>query len=254
MEYLNAIEGRKDFLITGSQVEMEYQKNRQIVILESLSKFKTPDWSNLSVPALLADSNEAKEIEELKKKIAACRSKINEDIEKVLRYPSSDDLVYQTLNKIFRSKSKYNLRATSARYEAVKKLAVERFMLGYPPRKKNDISIGDAINWEWVISCASKSKKNIIIVTRDSDYGAIWKNEPFLNDFLVEEFRERVSDNQKIMLTTRLSEAFKLIDLPVSADMVEEETRVIESHQAGQVSDESSGVTEKIFDILKQYR
>ena len=254
MDYLKLIEDHKDILITGSQVEMEYQKNRQIVILDSLTKFKTPDWSNLSVPALLAESSEAKDMEDLKKEIGSLQSEVNGNIEKVLRSPSTDDRVYQTLKQIFRSQSKYNLRTKNSKYEYIKKLAVERFMLGYPPRKKNDISIGDAINWEWVISCASQSKKNIIIVTRDSDYGALWKKEAFLNDFLAEEFRDRVSDNQKIVLTTRLSEAFKSIDLPVSADMVEEETRVIEAHQADQMSDESSGVTEKIFDILKQYR
>lgn len=254
MSYLRLIEDHKDILITGRQVEMEYQKNRQIVILESLGKFKTPDWSNLSVPALLAESEEAKDIEALKQKIGDRRVQVNGKIEAVLGSPLTDDPVYRTLRQLFRASSKYNLNEEHPQHESIKKLAVERFMLGYPPRKKNDISIGDAINWEWVISCALESKKDIIIVTRDSDYGAIWKNEAFLNDWLAEEFRNRVSDSQNIKLTTRLSEAFKSIDLPVSEDMVEEESRVIQSHQAVQSPEEAGGVTEKIFDILKQYR
>jgi len=37
LELLDLIEAHKDILITGSQVEMEYKKNRQRVILEALN-------------------------------------------------------------------------------------------------------------------------------------------------------------------------------------------------------------------------
>ena len=50
---LKLIEAHKDILITGSQVEMEYKKNRQRIILESLNAQKTPDWSGLAPPAFL---------------------------------------------------------------------------------------------------------------------------------------------------------------------------------------------------------
>ncbi|MDT9702339.1 PIN domain-containing protein, partial [Streptomyces sp. P17] len=54
IKYLEQIEACKDRLITGSQVEMEYKKNRQKVIVESLNQFSKPDWGKLSAPALLA--------------------------------------------------------------------------------------------------------------------------------------------------------------------------------------------------------
>ena len=62
LELLGLIEAHKDILITGSQVEMEYKKNRQRVILEALIAQKTPDWSGLSSPAFLAEAKPAKVI------------------------------------------------------------------------------------------------------------------------------------------------------------------------------------------------
>lgn len=104
----------------------------------------------------------------------------------------------------------------------IRNLARKRFILGYPPRKKEDNSIGDALNWEWVVKCAQDSGKNIIIVTRDSDYGATLQNESFLNDWLRQEFKERVSHKRKIILTERLSTAFKAIKSSVSKKMENE--------------------------------
>lgn len=101
--------------------------------------------------------------------------------------------------------------------------------MGYPPRKNDDNSIGDAVHWEWIISCAQNSTKDIIIVTRDSDFGAIVKGESFLNDWLAKEFKERVSRKRKIFLTDKLATAFKAIKLPVTKAMEEEEARILET-------------------------
>ena len=51
------------------------------------------------------------------------------------------------------------------------RLAWRRFLLGYPPRKADDTSIGDAVNWEWVVDCAKRANADVVIVSRDSDYG-----------------------------------------------------------------------------------
>ena len=40
MKYLEEIEKHKDLIISTSQVEMEYKKNRQLAILESISEVK----------------------------------------------------------------------------------------------------------------------------------------------------------------------------------------------------------------------
>ena len=100
-------------------------------------------------------------------------------------------------------------------------------MLGYPPRKNSDNSIGDAVNWEWIIKCAETSKKHIIIVTRDTDFGAIHENESYLNDWLKQEFKQRISQQRKLVLTDKLSRAFQYVEIPVTMEMIEEEEKVI---------------------------
>ena len=254
MSYLKLIDDHRDVMITGSQVEMEYQKNRQHVILDSLGKFKNPDWNNLSVPALFSESEEAKLIDNCRGKISKQQSILNGKIHNLLKSPSEHDPVFKTLKSLFRSNLKFNLSIEHSDYEEVKRLALERFMLGYPPRKKGDTSIGDAINWEWIIKCASGSGKSIIVVTRDGDYGVNVKNDSFLNDWLSREFSDRVSNEQEVILTARLSEAFKSINLPVSKDMIEEESRIIKSYEEVVPPEESDNVTGKIFEILKSYK
>jgi len=234
MSYLDLIDKNKKHIITGSQIEMEFKKNRQKVIIESLKTFKTPDWGNLSAPALLAESQAMQQIERKKKEIGTQQKKINQKIEKILNNPSSNDPVFTTLNRLFRHKSQTNLdRENKIRFK-IRTLAKKRFILGYPPRKNDDISIGDAVNWEWIIYCAQNSSKDIIIVTRDSDFGAIVKSESYLNDWLRLEFKERVSRNRNIFLTDKLASAFKAIKLPVSKAMVEEEARIL-STQKGEI-------------------
>lgn len=250
MSYLKLIDKNKKHIITGSQIEMEFKKNRQKVILESLKKFKTPDWNNLSAPALLAESQAMQQIEKKKKEISSQQKKVNEKIEKILKNPGRNDPVFITLNRLFRYKSKTNLDRDNKVRFTIRNLAKKRFLLGYPPRKNDDISIGDAVNWEWVIHCAQNSSKDIIIVTRDYDFGAIVKGESYLNDWLILEFKERVSHKRKIFLTDKLSSAFKAIKLPVSKEMEEEEVRILERQKEDVTSREINENWKRLAELL----
>jgi hypothetical protein len=74
-----------------------------------------------------------------------------------------------------------------------------RYSLGYPPRKAGDTSMGDAINWEWVVHCAQVlTSANVVIVSRDSDYGHEHGGKAHINDWLREEFKDRVSRQRDI--------------------------------------------------------
>lgn len=106
------------------------------------------------------------------------------------------------------------------------KFAKKRFFLGYPPRKDKDNSIGDAVNWEWIIKCGIETGKNIIIVSRDGDFGSA-DTELGLNDWLKSEFQQRVGKSQEISLTNKLNDAFKQIGLKVTKQMEEEESRIL---------------------------
>ena len=227
LKYLEEIEKHKDLMISTSQVEMEYKKNRQSAIIESIGEVKKINNINLTVPAIVSDAKAVEMIKKSKKEIDDQQKKLKERIEKILKNPSLNDPVYRILQKLFNHKSQINLNRENKERFTVRRLALKRFMLGYPPRKSSDNSIGDAINWEWIIKCAEKSKKDIIIVTRDTDFGAIHENESYLNDWLKQEFRQRISQQRKLILTDKLSRAFKLVEIPVTREMIEEEENVI---------------------------
>jgi len=227
LKYLEEIETHKEILILTTQVEMEFRKNRQTVILEAFGEVNKLSFNGLNVPTVLFDAKPVEMIKKAQGQISNQQKKIKDRIEKLLQSPGTQDKVFQTLQRVFKTESEFNLNRENRKRFAIRKLALKRFGLGYPPRKKGDNSIGDAINWEWIIDCASRTDKHIIIVTRDSDYGVIHGDKSFLNDWLQIEFRERISQKRKIILTDRLSKAFKLVQIPVSQEMIDEEQKII---------------------------
>jgi PIN like domain len=227
LKYLSEMEAHKEKLILTNQVEMEFRKNRQKVILESLTEVNKISSNGLSIPTILFDAKPVEMIKNAQKQIGTQQKKLKERIDKFLANPGTQDKVFQTLQKLFKTESEFNLNRENKKRFTIRRLAAKRFFLGYPPRKKEDNSIGDAINWEWIIDCASRSDKHIILVTRDNDFGINYNDTSFLNDWLQIEFRERISQKRKIILTDKLSRAFKLVEIPVTAEMIEEENEVI---------------------------
>lgn len=236
LSVLKHIDDNKQKIITGNQVEMEFKKNRQRVILESISRVKTPEWSGLTPPAFLAQAQPVKAIEKNKKELSKQQNTLKRRMEAILADPVRNDPVFQTLQRLFKNDSPYNLdRRKTIRFR-IRRLAWRRFVLGYPPRKKEDTSMGDAVNWEWVVHCAAEYGKNVIIVSRDSDYGVLHQNESLLNDALAQEFRERISHKRKILLTDKLTHAFKEASIAVTKNEEKEERELLE-----ELSDEAAG-------------
>jgi len=130
---------------------------------------------------------------------------------------------------LFKSNSPYNLNRESKKRFTIRRLARKRFCLGYPPRKSNDTSIGDSINREWIVQCAIDSGKDIIIFTRDNDYGVTHEDQSYPNDWLKQEFQQRVSQRRKILLTQKLSAGLKIVDVTVTEEMEKAEQQLIES-------------------------
>ncbi len=229
LKYLEEIENNKDKLILTSQVEMEFRKNRQVVILEAFGEVNKIGTGSIGVPTILFDAKPVDMIKKAQKKISQQQKKIKDRINNILENPGTQDKVFQTLQRVFKAKSTFYLDRENDARSTIKDLASKRFLLGYPPRKKTDNTIGDAINWEWIIHCASASDKNIIIVTRDTDYGVFHNDDAYLNDWLQIEFKERISQQRKIVLTDKLSKAFELINIPVTQEMKDEEQKVIDN-------------------------
>lgn len=255
LKYLEEIERHKHNLILTNQVEMEFRKNRQKVILEAIGEVKKISAGTLSVPAILIDAKPVEMIKKAQQQITSQQRKIKERIDRLLSSPITQDKVFQTIQRIFKTESEYNLNRENKKRYTIRRLAIKRFYLGYPPRKKEDNSIGDAINWEWIIDCASRTKKHIIIVTRDSDFGINYDDKSFLNDWLQVEFRERISQKRKVILTDKLNQAFKLLQIPVSEEMVEEENTIVKERKAEEAQSllEKRILMEKFNQSIREY-
>ncbi len=218
-------------LIVTYQVEMEFKKNRQLAIQESLNNLKKV--GKVKPAAFL---HETKSLEMLNRTFDDANSRIKgirKRLVNVLAKPSTNDPVYQIVQRLFTNNSGTNLSREMAIRFTIRRLAWKRFILGYPPRKTNDTSTGDAVNWEWMIHCANEFKRDLIIVSRDSDYGIRVDTRSFINDWLSQEFKKRVSQKRNVILVDRLSAAFKRLSIAVTTAEEDEEAELIGSYGGG---------------------
>ncbi len=229
IQLLDHLEAIQDKLIITYQLETEFKKNRQRVILDSIKSLKQPDF--YPRPAFFSDAKIVKTLNSNIKNARSQTEKIKQRLEKALENPAINDPVYKACQRIFRSRgvlvlsrddSQRNLRTQ------IRRKALRRFLHGCPPRKNDDTSIGDAINWEWMIECALKQKAELVIVSRDADYGIDIGKKAYVNDHLQQEFKERVSQKRKVQLYTKLTAALdKEFKLSVSKSEKEEEDKLI---------------------------
>lgn len=224
---ISLLEKHKNSLIITDQVWMEFLKNRQQVLTSTVNALKQPD--GISFPPFLSDYQPAKTVIASLKSAGTNFKKVRRKIDNMISNPASHDSVYKGLLKIFSHVGDYTLTRDDDVKHEIRSLAQKRFTLGYPPRKSSDNSIGDAINWEWIVHCAVKSadKRNIMIVSRDNDYGMSVGQDRYLNDWLVKEFKERVSTKRQIELSPKLTVALKRMDEQVSRSDEREEAAII---------------------------
>ncbi len=225
---LKRMDANHESLITTCQVEMEFKKNRQAAILEALTSLKAPNWSGLQLPSFLRQSREARMIAKHRDEIKRRTRGVKERIARVLREPQKLDPVYKSFQRLFRSRTSCNLRRDDGRFREIDQLARRRFDLGYPPRKREDTAFGDAFNWEWLVSCAKREDKDLVIVSRDSDYGSFYNGDGIVNDWLRQEFKKRVGRLRSVRLANRLAAAFKSANIDVPSEEEEEERRQVE--------------------------
>jgi predicted nucleic acid-binding protein len=220
-------------VIVTYQLETEFKKNRQTAILEGMQELKAPGqiarlgiFSDAKASAVLTKS-----IKEAERRVKTLKAKLT----KVLENPAAHDPVYKACQRIFHKNDALVLTREDSIRHVIRRKAFRRFLHGCPPRKKNDTSIGDAINWEWMIHCANEAKAELVIVTRDSDYGVIFENKAYVNDHLRQEFSERVSKKRKLLLYSRLSDALKHFEVPVSQQEEEAEAEILSKAATGVV-------------------
>jgi len=215
-------------IIVTEQVKMEFLNNRQKAISEMLEQMAAPRTAPL--PMILSGSRSGKALTKAMNDAVKRHKEAKKRAELILAEPSRYDPVYQGLNRIFSHTGPLNLKRPNEERFQVREMAEKRFKLGYPPRKAKDTSFGDALNWEWLIKCTQASENaNLLIVSRDSDYGLPQGEGSILNDWLKAEFEARVKPTRKIELTPKLTVALKKLAEVVTPEDEAVETAVLEA-------------------------
>jgi predicted nucleic acid-binding protein len=214
LSLLEHAEAVSDRLIVTFQVESEFKKNRQAVIADSLKELK--QLPQIGRPGIFSDAKAVKMVNkgvsDANKRIAGLRTRLM----KALDNPALHDPVYKACQRIFHKQDHLTLtRENKLRY-VIRRKAFRRFIHGCPPRKRDDTSLGDAFNWEWMIHCANENNAELVIVSRDQDYGQEIEKKVYVNDHLRQEFSERVSKKKKLLLYNKLSDALKHFQVKVT--------------------------------------
>lgn len=227
---LEKLESAEDKIITTCQVEMEYKKNRQKKISDARKEIKSVSDEYQKFPTLLAESKAVEMIKRKLEEIKTQQDRIKKHMDNALLLKSaSSDIVYHRLQKLFKKKSDLHLSRDNKIYDKIYDKANKRFLSGYPPRKKSDTSMGDAINWEWIVKCANEKNSDVVVVSRDNDYGITHNKKRYINDWLKQEFKERVSNKKNITLTDRMMDAFEDAGIKISKEEKEAEDKTIEN-------------------------
>lgn len=227
LSLLEHLERVSDKIIVTSQLEMEFKKNRLSAMLEGMQELKPPQ--PFQRPGFFSDAQHAKAIQQSQKRADASMKALRARFIRSLSSPSRSDPVYKICQRIFNKKDPLVLTREDPLRRAIRRRALRRFLLGCPPRKKNDTSMGDAFNWEWMVECAIKQKAELVIVSRDADYGMVIDDVGYPNDHLVQEFHDRVSRKRNLYLYNKASVALQHFQVKVTEKEKEEEEAIVQA-------------------------
>jgi uncharacterized protein YoxC len=209
-------------LITTFQVEVEFKKNRIGVIKKFFGSLKSPD---VMIPAFLNEVKTARDIRRDVEKVKRALRKLNQQIQKILA-DSSKDPVFRAAQELFNRRGPLNLHDSHADARSITRRAWRRYTAGWPPRKDSDTSMGDAINWEWILKCVRNTGQDVVIVTQDGDYGTAIAGKVYPNDQLVSEIKQ-IGKARKLLLFNHLAPALKELKVKITKkEESEEEAKV----------------------------
>jgi len=227
---LSHVEAVANKVIVTYQLESEFKRNRQKVILESIQELKAP--GQVPRPGIFSDAKASeilsKSLREADKRVRTLKARLK----KVIANPAAHDPVYQACQRVFHKDDSLVLTRENELRHIIRRKAFRRFLHGCPPRKRDDTSIGDAINWEWMLHCANSANAELVVVSRDSDYGVHFDDQSYINDHLKQEFAERVSNRRELLLYSHLSEALKHFSVPVTKREEEAERDLLNEDSA----------------------
>lgn len=187
-------------LFLPEQVRDEFQRNREAVIgqtMRSLRDYKFP----ASFPLMCFDYQE---YERFRKLIRDCRdahSSLVKALEKDIQNESLQaDIVVEKIFDVAR-----RVETTPALLERAR----NRTELGRPPGKPG--SLGDAMNWEALLSIVPNSE-SLYIISDDGDFASPLDNES-INPYLAKEWKN--SKWSEVYFYRTLSGAFEVLEFPI---------------------------------------
>lgn len=136
LKMLKHIDKNHNKIISTDQVLMEYKKNRQKVIIDSLNAINKQAWKNLIFPSFMSSTQQTKAIKTKKKQIDSQIKKLNRRVINLLKHPITKDSIYQCLQRILKDDALYYLGRNNKLRYSLRHLAKKRFCLGYPLKKE----------------------------------------------------------------------------------------------------------------------
>jgi hypothetical protein len=229
----------RDKIISTFQVRNEFLRNRTTVISQSLRELRR-SLERPSVPAMFADTTALRMYEQAVKELNQRKEQLCTRLSTALRHPTDRDEAYKLVSKFFGEEVGFFLEDGTDNSHVFYYKAARRHKLGNPPRKKESESIGDALNWEWCLDVCRSETKDLVVVTRDGDYGEKAEGDLVLPNLLLhEEFKSEVSRKRKLVITPSVNTALKLIGTKVSDDEVRKERAEIKEAMPARPGTES---------------
>lgn len=197
------------YLITSSQTINEFHRNRIGVLNKLIKNFRESTEFKFFYTSLIKHLPEFNDLDEILKQAKEKSSSIISRLEATKK--RSEDPVAQKFDTIFNHPSTIQISLSNQLIEK----AYQRKLLGNPPTSSDKITIGDEVIWEGLLS---EVKEDLIIVTRDQTY---------VNNLEILEIEfKKITNNNLILVTGKVSEAFKKIGETPPPKLVEEEDRI----------------------------
>lgn len=191
---------REIVLFLPGQVVDEFHRNREVKVADAMNAFRKHNFK-VSFPRMCIGYPEYEEIQSLIKKCSAAHSSLVNELEKDILSESlrADEVIGEIFEAAFR------VETTDLLIERAR----TRVELGKPPGKSG--SLGDAINWETLLS-ETPNSESLYIVSSDGDFASTIEKER-IKPYLAKEWRH--SKSSEVYFFRTLSSAFKELDFPI---------------------------------------
>ena len=195
-----ALNKREIVLFLPVQVSDEFHRNREAKVADAMNAFRKHNFK-VSFPRMCIGYPEYEEIQSLIKKCSTAHSSLVSALERdILSESLRADVV---IGKIF--DAAYHIETTNLLLERAR----NRVELGKPPGKSG--SVGDAINWEALLSEVPNSE-SLYLVSSDGDFASPIMKER-IKPYLAKEWR--LSKSSEVNFYRTLSSAFKELNFPI---------------------------------------